>query len=916
MAKSKSRKISEGHVVIRADMRKLREDMKRVQAIVRGTQAQQRQRVIRLSIDMPRLRRDLSRVQEAINKITKRVHVINFDVAAGQSARKLNALVSQTNRLRDPVKVQVTAEASEAARQLNALDSSVRSLRRGARVNVGVGGGMGEPVGPGTGNRISTAVGSGLGMFNILGPGTGRAFAGGLLGQAAFRGGALAPASAGLLFGGPAGAAGAVAGQALFGAVGAAASTAKQGVGSLAELEQLERTLEAVTKSGEKARKLLKSFNEIDLQLPVGLEEVANVGTRLVAAGLDLEKIDRATVAVLDTASVSLAGTAEGGQRIARILSEVQAKGRLLGTEIRELATLGINVEAIAQGGFGTDIRTVAERSQRGEISVEDLVDGFIKGMESFAGGALESRADTFLGAIDLFSDRFERFARDFAEPIFEPIKEVIQDLSESFDRGEFDGLMETFNELTESTSNLIKAFQIAHNAFRAMEGSNTVKFLKFVAGSFGPGLGMRVNEAAMSAAGIEKEELPALLDVINFTVKEQADFVSAKARADELLSGDVSPKKVESRLEAVFEDIERFAGRLTPDSAGGTREQFSEIAASFSGEFRSAGEVFGRAAEAAIIAMQDKETKDLGTDLATTISTLANERRRPGEAAISAFFTEGDQKGELNADALRESAQRLAEKVTIFVGEADLASGEFKEAFDRIRENRIRGGFFGAKNIEGIGRGLLSGAFTPGSGLADVVSSFVSPGPFSPSSLIPAAMGVNPAVQDFLTGLGATGLTVPGSDFSKLPLPLQRAAQQTAMADAAMEREDILEQDRLQKLESDFKEFIDAIEATLEFGMDPATARGLDITATLDKETGQIFADVTADAVNKVQSGQRADFDSAISLLQSQLSQESALEESKRQTEALEAIRDIQKNAEMDRKRNEGMIQEVKVIF
>lgn len=520
MAKrKKSENLQDAVVRVRANLEPLKKDLAAVDQMLLRRFGANKIYWARVRAGRKEIVQDMAAIRRTIEKVTGRQHRVRVGTSIGNTNRTLSQMRTTLDRITQPQTIRVNADTTRARAQIRSLN---QAIRRGATVSYGfsgvpTGGTAGVPRGArpvaipvlpfqrnaprsaGAGKALSQATGvvaPGAGMYQLSGAGGGfgRSFMGGLMGQVAFRGGPLSEIAAGGLFGGPAGAVGAGVGAAAFGAGAATVGTTVHGLQSLDQIEQYRRVLAKVIKDQQKANELVEEFDKLDLELPVGLEEVAGVGTRLAAAGVELEELKRATVAVLDVSSVSLAGVREGSGRIARILAEISSKGRVLGTELRELSTLGINVEAITQAGFGMDSRELAKRSQDYEFTSQELIRGFLKGFEDFAGGAVKARLTTLSGSLDILMDQFDRMARRVAEPIFEPVIDQINSLASSIEKGDLqeleDSLAAAAKALASFTGGLV-------NFIRALGGNNHE-------GGFSGFLGSAGREGAQAARDLE----------------------------------------------------------------------------------------------------------------------------------------------------------------------------------------------------------------------------------------------------------------------------------------------------------------------------------------------------------------------------------------------------------------------------
>ena len=416
--------------------------------------------VVRLRADLSKLRTDIDSAVKMVNRINTRGVTIPVSIRTSQRSINLasqqirNAVqsaarhhtvsvganvapaiaamgrVRQQARLTTAQRVEIRGHANfeNVQAELLRVRRQVEAVNR-MRVNVGGGGGAGQFFRNTAGRFTMGAAGGGA----ILG-GAGASLGGGIGGAVGGLPGAIVGATAGKAVG--------TVGSAAAGMIGG-------GLQGLAQMESYKTTLSTILRDQTKANKLLAELNEMDMQLPVDLNLLASAATKLAGSGFEPEKLKGTVGAILNAASISTDGVAMGTERIVRAFSQIKSNGRLMGEELNQLTETGIPVRQIIQEQFGMNSQELAKKSQAGEIDIDTILNGILKGFEERFGGALEAQSMKLNGMVDTLADKARAFQREIAEPLFEPLQDSLKQLIEAIDAGKLDALIEAFKNLS-----------------------------------------------------------------------------------------------------------------------------------------------------------------------------------------------------------------------------------------------------------------------------------------------------------------------------------------------------------------------------------------------------------------------------------------------------------------------------------
>lgn len=136
------------------------------------------------------------------------------------------------------------------------------------------------------------------------------------------------------------------------------------------------------------AKELLDWTQKLAIYSPFDMETVGNTIRMAMAYGFTTDEAKRLTKATIDyTAATGQSG--EISERISRALGQVQAKGRLMGEEIRQLTDASIPVVQILAETFGKSTEEITKMVRSGLVPADDAVNAIIASMEGFEGVAM-----------------------------------------------------------------------------------------------------------------------------------------------------------------------------------------------------------------------------------------------------------------------------------------------------------------------------------------------------------------------------------------------------------------------------------------------------------------------------------------------------------------------------------------------
>lgn len=331
-----------------------------------------------------------------------------------------------------------------------------------------------------------------------------------------------------------AGKAGAVAGRALglafttaaAGLIGAAGYTLFKGFERFEVIDKARVQLEHLGMTGQQVQEIYTNLNRVVTGTPISLADAFGSVSVAVSSGIkDIGLLTRYVQDMADTAGASTGSFNE----ISLIFSQILAKGRLQGDEVRQLAQRSVNVVAWLADNTHKSTADIMKDISDGKISFED----FAKAVESHAGGMAKALGDTVEGSVTNLQTAVARTGANFLSAIFGKPQEDSNDLAKSVtalsdrvnDLGNwvtahqndikqfFAGAVETgrevadvVGEVSHAVGGLGNLVTIAGGAFIAWKVGGAINAVSELSGKVGDvnrGLGAMPGLAAMAAAAI-----------------------------------------------------------------------------------------------------------------------------------------------------------------------------------------------------------------------------------------------------------------------------------------------------------------------------------------------------------------------------------------------------------------------------
>jgi tape measure domain-containing protein len=191
-----------------------------------------------------------------------------------------------------------------------------------------------------------------------------------------------------------------------------------------ANLEQARIGFTTLLGSAEAAQKHLDELQHMAVRTPFEFEELANASRLLQAMGVSAKEVVPLMTSIGNAVSAAGKGS-EGFQRVVYAFGDIQAKGKLTGEEIRQLANNGIPVVKILSKELGVTEAQVLKLAERSKISAKTFNDAFKKYSDLHFGDAMEKQSKTFNGAMSNITDALKQKSESAFRPLFDEISKI-----------------------------------------------------------------------------------------------------------------------------------------------------------------------------------------------------------------------------------------------------------------------------------------------------------------------------------------------------------------------------------------------------------------------------------------------------------------------------------------------------------
>lgn len=238
------------------------------------------------------------------------------------------------------------------------------------------------------------------------------------------------------------------------------------GMARALKLEHADFMLNGILKDAQKVKNIMDNAVSPAVDgTAYGLDAAANAASQFVASGIqDIDKLKTALTGISGVAAMS----GSSYEEIARIFTKVAASGRMMGDEVMQLSTRGINAQAELAKYLKKTTAEVQEMQKKGQISFEL----FANAMNDSFGEHAKKANDTYEGAMANMKAAMSRIGAEFATPYINNMKDI------------FNALRVTLNDIKKAMQPIFKIYSSAMTGFKEftvalLQNENTIATYK-----------------------------------------------------------------------------------------------------------------------------------------------------------------------------------------------------------------------------------------------------------------------------------------------------------------------------------------------------------------------------------------------------------------------------------------------------
>ncbi len=222
------------------------------------------------------------------------------------------------------------------------------------------------------------------------------------------------------------------------GIVGGIIGIGKAALQTAAELEQISVSFEVFTGSAAVAKNMLSELKTQALSSPMQFQDITKGAQILMQYGLTAQQVIPITKMLGDVSG----GNADKFSRLSLAFGQVNAAGRLMGQEARQMINAGFNPLQAISDKTGQSMAVLTQKMHDGQISVRDVAQAFM--YATTEGGR-------FFGMADKQSQTLAGAYNKMAESISFTLATVGENINKTFD----------VSGITEHISNLVSALAL-----------------------------------------------------------------------------------------------------------------------------------------------------------------------------------------------------------------------------------------------------------------------------------------------------------------------------------------------------------------------------------------------------------------------------------------------------------------------
>lgn len=198
-----------------------------------------------------------------------------------------------------------------------------------------------------------------------------------------------------------------------------------------AHIEQVKIGFTSMLGSGQAAQGLINDLERMARLTPFEFGGLADASRRLLALGTAAKDVLPIMTAIGNAVSAA-GGSNDQLQRVVYAFGDIQAKGKLTGEEIRQLANNGIPVFKILQEQLHLTNAEIFKMVRGSKLGSEEFIEAFKRFSAEKFGDAMAAQSKTALGALSNIHDAVLQIADKAMKPLFEQMSSGLSGIADS----------------------------------------------------------------------------------------------------------------------------------------------------------------------------------------------------------------------------------------------------------------------------------------------------------------------------------------------------------------------------------------------------------------------------------------------------------------------------------------------------
>ena len=179
------------------------------------------------------------------------------------------------------------------------------------------------------------------------------------------------------------------------------------------KFETTQVAFEGLLGSAAQANSVLGEIQEFAARTPFRFEGLAQTVRFFTAMGFEGDRAI-SIVKTLANQVAAMGGNTQLMERLALAFAQIQAAGRLYGTEVRQLRETGLRVEEIIGRAIGRPTSDVKGLIEKGLIDSDTAITAILADIENRTAGSVERLSQTIEGRLSTLKDNVDILFREF----------------------------------------------------------------------------------------------------------------------------------------------------------------------------------------------------------------------------------------------------------------------------------------------------------------------------------------------------------------------------------------------------------------------------------------------------------------------------------------------------------------------